>query len=101
MIERIKGDNLIIGEKYYVKIIRKTIKCSSKNISGIFLHYNEEYEDYAWFKVGADYIELRHNVHEFYRYVSKEEFYGKMKEKYDAKCLNIILKTLVDDMFEW
>lgn len=101
MIERIKGDDLIIGEKYYVKIIRRTIKCSSKNISGIFLHYNEDYEDYAWFKAGADYIELNRDRHEFYRYVSKEEFYGKMKEKYDAKCLSIILKGLIDESFTW
>ena len=36
-----------------------------------------------------------------YRYVSEEEYWEKVKEKYDAKCLNIVLKRLIDDSFEW
>jgi len=36
----------------------------------------------------------------FYRCVSKEEYYKKIKEKYDAKCLNIILKRLVNETFQ-
>ncbi len=36
----------------------------------------------------------------FYRCVSKEEFYAKVKEKYDAKVLNFILKRLVDETFQ-
>lgn len=35
-----------------------------------------------------------------YRFVSKEEYYEKVKEKYDAKCLNIILKRLLDESFQ-
>ena len=37
----------------------------------------------------------------FYTYVSKEKYYAKVKEKYDSKCLNIVLKRLVDENFEW
>ena len=37
----------------------------------------------------------------FYRYVSKEEFYAKVKEKYDQTCLSIVLKRLVNDDFRW
>ena len=36
-----------------------------------------------------------------YRYISEEEYKTKLKEKYDAKCLNIVLKRLVDESFEW
>jgi hypothetical protein len=36
-----------------------------------------------------------------YRYVSEEEYRSKIKEKYDAKCLGIVLKRLVDESFEW
>jgi hypothetical protein len=35
-----------------------------------------------------------------YRSVTKEEYYSKLKEKYDRKCLNIILKRLVDETFQ-
>jgi hypothetical protein len=35
-----------------------------------------------------------------YRSVSKEEYYAKLKEKYDRKVLNIILKRLVDETFQ-
>ena len=36
-----------------------------------------------------------------YRYVNKKEYYAKIKEKYDNKCLNIVLKKLVNETFEW
>ena len=36
-----------------------------------------------------------------YRYISKKEYYAKIKEKYDNKCLNIVLKQLVNENFEW
>ena len=36
-----------------------------------------------------------------YRYVSDEEYRAKIKEKYDTKCLDIILKRLVDESFQW
>jgi len=36
-----------------------------------------------------------------YRYVSEEEYVSKIKEKYNAKCLDIVLKRLVDESFSW
>ena len=36
-----------------------------------------------------------------HRYVSHTEYFKKIKEKYDANCLNIILKKLVDETFHW
>ena len=40
------------------------------------------------------------NKNKFYTHISKEDYYTKVKEKYDAKCLNIILKRLVDETFQ-
>ena len=37
----------------------------------------------------------------FYRYVSEKEYKEKRKEKYDATCLDIVLKRLVDESFSW
>ena len=36
-----------------------------------------------------------------YRYVSEKEYWAKVKQKYDTKCLDIVLKRLVDESFEW
>lgn len=36
-----------------------------------------------------------------YRDVSEEEYKAKLKEKYDAKCLDVVLKRLVDESFKW
>jgi hypothetical protein len=36
-----------------------------------------------------------------YRYVSQKEYCAKVKEKYDTKCLDIVLKQLVDESFAW
>ena len=46
-------------------------------------------------------LQLKQNFFQFYRIVSKKEYYNKLKEKYDATCLNIILKRLVNETFEW
>ena len=45
--------------------------------------------------------DLEINKNKFYRYISKEDYYTKVKEKYDTKCLNIILKRLIDESFQW
>ena len=37
----------------------------------------------------------------FYRYVSEKEYKEKQKEKYDATCLDIVLKRHVDELFSW
>ena len=37
----------------------------------------------------------------FYRYISEKEYKEKRKEKYDATCLDIVLKRHVDELFTW
>jgi len=104
MLEFTQSNKLIKGEKYFVKrkkIYVHTIK--RDNYYGIFDGYNEIFEGFGWFKSFNvyDLVELDLCLNEFYRYISKEEYYEKLKEKYDSKCLNIILKRLVDESFQW
>ena len=90
MIQLIHYENLIQGEIYYVKhnFLERIDKLIF--ISDSFFKYpNSNYD----FRVHL-------NANTFYRFVSKEEFYVKVKEKYDRKCLNIILKRLVDETFQ-
>jgi len=48
---------------------------------------------------GRSHISL--SVMRVYRYVGEEEYRAKIKEKYDSTCLNVVLKRLVDESFEW
>ena len=43
------------------------------------------------------------SLHEIkiYKYISIQDYYAKLKEKYDVKCLNSVLKNLVNEHFEW
>lgn len=101
MYQEVQEHDLINGENYYVKRKRKNMK----NFHGMF--NGSEFEGFVWFKIynefgeSIDSIELDAQLNTFYRYITKEEFYAKLKEKYDHKCLNIILKRLIDESFQW
>ena len=118
MIELVNPRKLIYGKKYYMK------RCHRDSTDIIFYGYMEydaqidsdsendiEMDNFAWVKclksitnsviVSNDIIEIDIDMNDFYRYVSKEEFYKKVKEKYDVTCLNIVLKRLVDESFVW
>ena len=105
MYQQVEEDELINGENYYVKRKKRKNNMNIKNFHGMF--NGSDFEGFVWFKIynefnePIDSIELDAQLNTFYRYVSKEEFYAKVKEKYDAKCLNIILKRLVDESFQW
>jgi len=112
LLESIDKRKLIYEQKYYMK--RNHRHC----VDIIFYGYMEfgdvidsdsefKMDNFAWVKclnyvvdISNDIIEIDIDMNEFYRYVSKEEFYKKVKEKYDTKCLNIILKRLVDETFQ-
>ena len=101
MIETVDKDRLIKGEKYHVKRNKRFVHSRHiKSFDCIFDGYGDE--GFVWVKLSIllD-VELDLEFNEFYRYISKEEYYKKVKEKYDAKCLNIILKRLVDESFQW
>ena len=100
MFEPVDKNNLIKGEKYYVK--RKKTFVYSRHIKSFDCIFDGYDEEFAWVKLSnvLD-VELDLELNEFYRYISKEEYYAKVKEKYDIKCLNIILKRFVDESFKW
>ena len=94
MIELVDKYTLVKGTRYYVK---GNYPRSIKPVECIFDCYDG---DTAWLTTNLN-IRLYLAFYDFYRYVSKEEFYEKVKEKYDATCLDIILKRLVNDDFYW
>ena len=118
MLELVDRKKLIYGRKYYMK--RNHRRCTDIifygyiQIDQVFDSDSEndiELDNFAWVKIlnniemdgdmiSNDIIEIDTDMNEFYRYVSKEEYYAKVKEKYDAKCLNIILKRLIDESFQ-
>ena len=99
MLELVNENTLIKGEKYYVKRKPRYLQ-NAKNFECTFHCYNDEFEGFAWVITNIP-MELDLDLNEFYRYISKKEYYAKLKEKYDARCLDIILKQLVDESFSW
>jgi hypothetical protein len=96
MFQQIKSE-LVRSDAYYVK--RK-----NGDIVGdlVFDNYNQS-KKAVWFYVpNKPYAYLLHlNEIIIYRYVTNEEYLKKRKEKYDQTCLNIVLKQLVNEHFEW
>ena len=89
MIELVDKYTLVKGEIYYVKRKKK------------FLKMLNQYDCIRRMGLYGFYYPPLYRLNDFYRYVSKEEYRAKLKEKYDATCLNIILKRLVDESFRW
>lgn len=81
----IKNRNFIIGEVLFAKY--------HENNSQPFIVFTYPYIP------GYSYVNIKDIS--VYRYISKEEYWAKVKEKYDTKCLDIVLKRLVDESFQW
>jgi hypothetical protein len=93
---------LIHGETYHVKRSPRylTRLRSAKSYECTFYRYDAD-EDFVYVICNNQTVEMDVTLLDFYRYVSKKEFYAKVKEKYDQTCLNIILKRIVNDDFRW
>jgi len=96
MIEQIKSE-LVTGETYYVKRKNGDIMDDL-----IFESYNQS-KKAVWFYVPNKPYAYLFQLNEIiiYRYVTNEEYLKKVKEKYDSKCLDIVLKQLVNENFSW
>jgi hypothetical protein len=95
MIQQIDS-GFVTGERYYVKLREgffKDLIFTKHAYSKTGLWFDDLDEHYGYL--------LHSNQIKVYRYVSDEEYYTKVKEKYDDKCLNTILKRLVNETFEW
>ena len=92
MFEQVKFDDLVEGQIYYV--VQKESIIEGDNMIYIRNSFFRYWDSIHTFQIHERYFN-------FYRYVSREEYYIKIKEKYDATCLNIILKRLINESFEW
>ena len=96
MFQQIYSD-FVKGETYCVKFIKGEFIGDL-----IFTHYSYS-KTGVWFDdtTGHYGYLLQLNEVKIYRHVSQEEYYTKLKKKYDDKCLNSVLKRLVNEHFEW
>ena len=97
MFEEIKS-GFVKGETYYVKLKKNDI------IVGDLLFDTYDYSKRSlWFDTPNQRIGYLFQLNEIiiHRYITNEEYLKKVKEKYDDKCLNIVLKRLVNETFEW
>ena len=102
LFELVNKNELIKGVRYYIKDYYSK-KEKYTEIYATLLHYLEdEIIPHALFRAHANYSFYQNlDPTIIYRRVSKEEYYAKVKEKYDQNCLNIILKRLLDESFAW
>ena len=103
MFELIDAANMKEGHMYFIKRFDSFTTYIIGEV--IFINYGKSPSGHCFaifrysYVSGESYILL--SVMRVYRYVSEEEYWAKVKEKYDANCLNIILKRLVDESFQW
>jgi hypothetical protein len=86
-------DDLVEGETYHVVRTGGFVEGDMIYIGGggsFFRYWN-----------GTNLFQVHQRYYNFYRYVTKHEYYMKLKEKYDQKSLDIVLKRLVNENFEW
>jgi hypothetical protein len=98
MFELIHAMDMKKGEMYFLK------NCDTIIGEVIFVKYQKPgSQNFATFTYPymSGYSHMWINNISVYRYVSEEEYWAKVKEKYDAKCLDIVLKRLVDESFQW
>lgn len=84
-------DDLVEGEKYYVQYKRAVVEGDLIYVGDSFFKYPNSIQSF----------QMHESFYDFYRYVSKDEYYMKLKEKYDSRCLDIVLKRLIDESFQW
>jgi hypothetical protein len=94
MLELIDGNDLIINDYYYVK-------CKKENRHVQFLEYHILGGTNFAVCLHMNNVICLYTHNRYYKYISKKDYFEKLKEKYDAKCLNIVLKRLVDESFQW
>jgi hypothetical protein len=92
MFELVKFNDLVEGHTYYV--VQK-----EGFIEGDDMIYLRNSFFRYWNSIHAFQLDKRY--FNFYRYVTKYEYYIKLKERYDKTCLDIVLKRLVNENFEW
>ena len=94
MLEEVEINQLIKGQSYF-------INRNEWDLGEVIFNGYQYPVVWVTFIDKNIHCHLEINKNKFYKYISKEDYYSKVKEKYDAKCLNIILKRLIDESFQW
>ena len=100
MFELIEVLDMKEGEMYFLK----KLDCIIGEV--IFVKYQTPAngsQKFATFRYPymSGYSHIWLSIISVYRYVSEKEYFAKVKEKYDAKCLDIVLKRVVNETFKW
>ena len=87
----------VIGEKYYLKTVKGEF---GEDL--IFDRYSHS-KTALWFYDNSHKYGYLFQLYEIriYKYISDAEYWAKVKEKYDQTSLDIVLKRLVNEHFEW
>lgn len=94
MLEEVEINKLTIGQYYF-------INRNEWDLGDAIFNGYEYPVVWVTFIDKNIHCKLDINKNKFYRFITKEDYYAKVKEKYDSKCLNIVLKRLVDETFVW
>lgn len=97
MFEQINS-GFIKGDTYYIKMKKGNF------ILGDLIFDNYDYTKMGvWFDTPNKRCGYNFQLNEIviYRYLTKKEYCTKLKEKYDQTCLNVVLKRLINETFEW
>jgi hypothetical protein len=107
MYEKVEFNQLVKGEKYFIRygtynkwIIGKFNKYQNSHVGIVALFSNLKKN----IGTGWKYKGLKWHMysnHSFYKYISNNYYKQKIKDKYDEKILKIILKRIVNEDFEW
>ena len=96
LVKKVNFTDLIKNEMYYVKDHDFIVG------SYIFIEHRGEQYPSAYCRLPySQYTCYLSRKYKYFKLISQEEYYAKVKEKYDQTCLDIVLKRLVNEHFSW
>ena len=98
MFQRIEVLDMKEGDMYFIK--NREFIIGEVLFAKYYQTNNEPFIVFRYpYRSGYSYVKIKDIS--IYRYISPKEYWAKVKEKYDTKCLDIVLKRLVNEHFEW
>jgi hypothetical protein len=93
----INDSELKPGEKYYIQDTESTNYWYLT-----FKRYSGSRKQYKWFTYLREPGSCKFNqTFQCYIKITQEKYLMKRREKYNQTCLDIVLKRLVDESFQW
>jgi hypothetical protein len=97
--EHIDSFHLVSGETYRVKHYDRELGLLT------FVHYmeNDKFRIYGTIPMSniRIYLYNENSAHTFSKVISQEEYYAKLKEKYDKKATTTVLSKLLNHICTW